>query len=214
MTNLEIEPLSPQEFISRIHARTPRVWVTHTLIGLCAAVYLAMVATGVNFYSPEVADLVRWGGNAGVLTFGEGQYWRLMTCVFLHVGIIHIGMNLFVLWSIGRFMERLMGNFRFLTLYLLAGLAGSFASALINPRVVSAGASGAIFGLYGVLLGFLLHHRRTIPAQVLASLRKSGGTFVIYNLIFSFALKGIDISAHIGGLVAGFLLGLVAVPVP
>jgi hypothetical protein len=170
MTNLEIEPLSPQEFISRIHARTPRVWVTHTLIGLCAAVYLAMVATGVNFYSPEVADLVRWGGNAGVL--------------------------------------------RFLTLYLLAGLAGSFASALINPRVVSAGASGAIFGLYGVLLGFLLHHRRTIPAQVLASLRKSGGTFVIYNLIFSFALKGIDISAHIGGLVAGFLLGLVAVPVP
>lgn len=203
--------MSPQEFVQRIHLYTPRLWVTHCLLAANIAVYLAMVANRVDFLSPTPMELVAWGGNVGILSLGQGQFWRLFTSVFLHIGIVHLGMNMLVLWNIGRFIERLVGNGMFLILYLLAGLAGSLASAISHPQVVSAGASGAIFGLYGVLLGFLLRHRQTIPPEVLASLRKTGGAFVIYNVLFSVAIPGIDLSAHLGGLVAGFGLGAVTV---
>jgi len=207
----EAEVVSPAEFVQRIHRYTPRIWVTPTLVGLNIAVYLAMGATGVSFMNPTPQQLVLWGGNAGVLSIGDGQIWRMFTSMFVHIGLIHIGMNMWVLWSIGRFIERLVGNSGFLAFYLVAGLCGSLASALYHPRVVSAGASGAIFGLIGLLLGFLLRHRRTIPAPILASLRKTGGAFVLYNLLFSAAIPGIDLSAHLGGLAGGFVLGLVAV---
>jgi rhomboid protease GluP len=203
--------LSPQEFVQRIHRYTPRLWVTHLIIGANVAVFLAMIAYHVDFMNPTPMQLVAWGGNAGMLSLGQGQFWRLLTSVFVHIGLVHIGMNMLVLWNIGRFVERLVGNGMFLILYLLAGLAGSLASAIFHPQVVSAGASGAIFGLYGVLLGFLLRHRQTIPPQVLTSLRKTGGAFVIYNVLFSVAIPGIDLSAHLGGLVAGFALGATAV---
>ena len=206
-----MERLSPQEFVQRIHRYTPRLWVTHVLIGANVAVFLAMIASHVDFMSPTPMQLVNWGGNAGLLSLGQGQTWRLLTSVFVHIGIVHIGMNMLVLWNIGRFVERLVGNGMFLVLYLIAGLAGSLASAIFHPQVVSAGASGAIFGLYGVLLGFLLGHRQSIPPEMLTSLRKTGGAFVIYNVLFSVAIPGIDLSAHLGGLVAGFLLGATAV---
>lgn len=207
----DAEVMSPEEFVQRIHRYTPRIWVTPTLLGLNLAVYVAMVVSGVSFMDPTPQQLVNWGGNAGVLSIGHGQIWRMFTSMFVHIGIIHIGMNMWVLWSIGRFVERLVGNAGFLAFYLVAGLCGSLASAIYHPQVVSAGASGAIFGIIGILLGFLLRHRRTIPAPILSSLRKTGGTFVVYNLLFSVAVPGIDLSAHVGGLIGGFILGLVAV---
>lgn len=188
----------------------PRVPATLALIGVCAAVYVAMVLTGVSPLSPTVDDLVRWGGNAGVLSIGQGQAWRLFTCMFVHVGIIHIAMNMYVLWYIGRFMEPLCGPARYVLFYLLSGLCGSLASAFVHPQVVSAGASGAIFGLFGVLLGFILRNRRTLPAPAVASLTRMGVTFVLYNVLFGLVANGIDLSAHLGGLAGGFLLGVAA----
>ena len=140
----EPEVISPGEFAQRIHRFTPRIWVTPTLLGLNIAVYAGMVATGVSFMEPTPEQLLLWGGNAGVLSIGHGEIWRMFTSMFVHVGIIHIGMNMWVLWSIGRFIERLVGNVGFLSFYLVSGLCGSLASALYHPQVVSAGASGAI----------------------------------------------------------------------
>lgn len=175
------------------------------------AVYLLMAVAGISPISgPSVPELVRWGGNAGVLSLGDGQEWRMFTCLWVHIGIIHIGMNMWVLWIIGKFVEPLCGAWRYLLFYVVAGLCGSLASSLVHPRIVSAGASGAIFGLYGIVLGFALRHRHTLPRPLVASLTRSGGMFVLYNLIFGLAVPGIDLSAHVGGLAGGFLLGLAA----
>jgi rhomboid protease GluP len=121
---------------------------------------------------------------------------------------MHLVFNMYVLLTIGPFMERLSGGVSYLVLYLVAGLGGTVASLARNPVTVSAGASGAIFGLYGGLLGFLLWHRNTIPAEALKPLLKGAVIFVGYNLAFGVLQSGIDMAAHIGGLVTGFVLGL------
>jgi membrane associated rhomboid family serine protease len=175
-----------------------------------AAVYLAMVLSGVGPLEPGARQLFAWGGNAGIVTLGEGQYWRLFTSMFVHAGLLHIGMNMAVLWSIGRFIERVLGPWQMILIYLAAGMIGSVASALLHPRVVSIGASGAIFGLYGALLGFLVRHRERINPAALRGLRNSALAFIGYNLVFSAAIPGIDLSAHLGGLIGGFLAGLLA----
>jgi rhomboid protease GluP len=183
---------------------------TQAIIGLCALVYVAMVVSGVSPMSPSVDDLFRWGGDAGVYAFHFGQPWRLLTCIFIHAGIVHIGFNMYVLWDIGRLIERMCGIGRYVLFYLLCGLGGSITSALVHPRVVSVGASGAIFGLYGILLGFVLRHRRVLPENVYKRVGTNAGVFVVYNIIFSVAASGVDLSAHLGGLGTGLLIGLIA----
>jgi Rhomboid family len=112
-----------------------------------------------------------------------------------------------VLFNIGLFLESLAGRVPFVVFYLVCGLGGSAASLAWHPSIVSAGASGAIFGLYGALLGFLVRHRGWIPAESLASLRKGALTFIGYNLLFGLR-PGVDMAAHLGGLATGFVLGL------
>ena len=152
--------------------------------------------------------MLDWGANFGPLTLA-GQWWRLLTCMFLHFGLIHIGFNMYVLWQIGHFVERLVGNAGLLLLYLMSGLAASIASLAWNPSVVSAGASGAVFGVCGALLGFIAFRRDTIPGQVIKSLRSSLITFVIYNVVFSMVVPAIDMAAHLGGFVYGLVCGMV-----
>jgi rhomboid protease GluP len=199
-------PISPQEFAARIHRYTPRTWVTPVLIGLNFAVYAAMVATGSKPMDPTVADILKWGADFAPLTL-TGEPWRLFTCMFVHIGLLHIAMNMYVLWDIGRFMEKLLGNFGMLVVYVLAGLTGSWASLAIHPDIVSAGASGAVFGLYGGVFGFLARNRSQVPTETLRRLRKVAGMFVLYNILFGFVVRGIDVSAHIGGLCGGFVFG-------
>src|SRR5262249_23016525 len=116
------------------------------------------------------------------------------------------------LWNVGAFMERLLGSTSFLVLYLLAGLLGSVASVAWNPFVVSAGASGAIFGLYGGLLAFLVRHRALQQHASLAALRTNTLAFLGYNLVYGFIQQGIDMAAHLGGLTGGFVCGFVLTP--
>jgi hypothetical protein len=117
---------------------------------------------------------------------------------------------MWVLIIAGPLVERMVGNFGFLVLYLTAGLCGSLLSLLWHPLVISAGASGAVFGIYGALLGLLVRSGGSLPAKVLEALRDSGLAFVGYNLIFGFILSDtIDNAAHIGGLIGGFLCGVV-----
>ena len=198
----ELEPFS-----ALMKRYTPRVWATPALIGLNGLVFLAMIASGISIFSPTTDNLLRWGADYAPRV-SSGQWWRLFTSMFLHIGIIHILFNMLVLWDIGRFVERLLGNLGFLGVYLVSGLAGSVVSIWWNPMQVSAGASGAIFGLYGFLFGYLLRHRSSIPPEELRKLVKGALIFVGYNLVYGASMKGVDMAAHLGGLFGGFALGL------
>ena len=202
--------MSPKlaEFGRSLRVLTPRGFVTEALIALNVLVFLVMVVRGVSPMEPTIADLLAWGANYGPRTTG-GQPWRLLTATFLHIGLLHLAMNMYVLWSVGRIVERMLGNAGFLVLYLAAGLSGSVASVLWSPYVVSAGASGAVFGVYGALLGFLVRERNSVPREALQSLQRSALVFLGYNLLFGLSVKGIDMAAHLGGLAGGFLGGLV-----
>lgn len=186
--------------------RDTPVRLTPVLVGLNVAVLGVMVATGVSLLSPTVQSLTAWGANTGPLTAG-GQWWRLFTAMFLHAGILHLAFNLWALWIIGQIVERLLGWRGMAVVYLLAGLGGSLASLAWNPDVVSVGASGAIFGLYGALFGFLLRYRQAIPPPALKSASKNALVFLLYNLAFGASVPGIDLACHAGGLVGGLLAG-------
>jgi rhomboid protease GluP len=195
------------EFLALLHRRAPRAYVVPALIFINGVIFALMVASGVSALSPTADSLVRWGANFGPRTLG-GEPWRLLVSAFLHFGLVHVAMNLFVLYSSGPMVERLFGSGRFLVIYLGAAVAGSLASVAVHPMVASAGASGAVFGVYGALAGFLVRQRGAIPREVLQRLQRVAVTFVGYNLIFGFAVKGIDNAAHMGGLVGGALCGL------
>jgi rhomboid protease GluP len=198
------------EFRERLLAVTPTVYVTYCLLAVNILVWVAMFIGGVNALKPTTENLIQWGANFGPSTVTGGQWWRLLTSMFLHIGIVHLAFNMFVLFQVGPFVERLVGNAGFFISYLVAGIAGGMTSLAWNPYVVSAGASGAIFGLYGVLLGFLvMGGRHSIPTEVLESLSKSALVFIGYNVVYGLMQAGTDMAAHAGGLIAGFLCGLV-----
>lgn len=196
------------QFRETLHQLTPRVLVTPALLVANIAVFVLMVISGVGLMDPTGESLVRWGANFGPLTT-RGEWWRLLTCTYIHIGVLHLALNLWVLWDVGPLVERLTGNVGFAVLYTIAGIFGSTASLYWNPELISAGASGAIFGVWGALLGFLLRQRDSIPTEALVALRGSGMAFLGYNLVFGFFVRGIDQAAHLGGLAAGFLVGLV-----
>ena len=201
-----VEPDAAQPDPAAVHAQRTSATVTLVLIALNTLVFAIMVIRGVSFLSPTADSVLPWGADYGPLTL-NGQWWRMFTSLFLHSGIIHLVFNMLVLANIGPFMESLSGRVSYLILYFVSGIGGGAASLAWHPTTVSAGASGAIFGLYGGLLGFLLRHRNTIPTETLQPLRKGALTFVGYNIIFGLQ-PGIDMAAHLGGLAAGFLLGL------
>jgi rhomboid protease GluP len=185
--------------------------VTVALIAANVLVFAAMVANGVSFSSPTTQDALNWGADYGPATIGAHQYWRLLTSTFVHFGIIHIAFNMYVLYQIGPFVQITFGRARYLVIYFVAGLAGSVVSIYIHPYSVGAGASGAIFGLYGAVFGFLLRERNVLNPAAMKSIRNSAGIFILYNLAFGAMSRTTDVSAHLGGLVAGFLAGIALV---
>lgn len=189
-------------------AAAPTPVVTYGLIAVNVAVFLAMICTSPTFGSLANPQMLRWGADFGPLTL-NGQWWRMLTSCFLHFSFIHIGMNMFILYQAGVLTEKLFGNVRFGVLYLLAGLGGSVVSLFSHPMSVSAGASGAVFGVYGGLLGFLLVQRGVVPSRISMGIAKSAGIFLVYNLVYGLSSAGTDIQAHGGGLVSGLILGCV-----
>jgi len=202
------EPLAQESAAPR--SRSPYT-ITIALIAINVLVFLAMVASGISLTEPTPHDVLKWGGDFGPATVGAHEWWRLLTSCFLHFGIIHIGMNMYVLYLIGPFIETVFGRLRYLLIYFIAGLAGSIVSVWVHPMAVGAGASGAIFGLYGAVFGFLLIKRRTLNPAAIKSIGRSAGIFVLYNVVYGSISGTTDLSAHLGGLVAGFLAGMVLV---
>jgi rhomboid protease GluP len=189
-----------------LFAATPRLVVTPLLIGVNVAVFVGMVALGASALKPESAQLLRWGANFGPQTL-SGEWWRVVTSMFVHIGAMHLGLNMWCLWNLGQLAERMFGNKTFLLLYLFSGLGGSMASLAWDPTIVSAGASGAIFGVAGGLAGFWYFGKFTLPKEVVRRDLNSILSFVGYNLVIGFALGFVDNAAHLGGLVTGCILG-------
>src|SRR5438309_8053942 len=155
---------TPVSFHDQLVEATPVAFVTPTIVALNVLVFIAMVIKGVPFLQPSAHAVLPWGANFGPLT-SSGQWWRLLAACFLHFGIIHIAVNMYVLVQAGTFTERLFGNLRFALLYLIAGVGGNIAGLYFHPFAVGAGASGAIFGVYGALLAFLLVQKGVVPRQ-------------------------------------------------
>lgn len=193
---------------TRLVELTPRLVFTPLLIVACATVFVLMLISGVSWNNPQVPDILKWGANFGVLSL-SGEWWRFATCVFVHIGLWHILFNMIALADGGPLLERMVGNVGFLLLYVISGLCGSLASTLWDPLVASAGASGAIFGVFGALVAILMKQRDIIPPEAMARLRNTGLMLLVINVILGVTVPNIGHAAHIGGFVAGFLGGLV-----
>lgn len=186
---------------------TPRknYFITPVLIYINTGIFLIMTISGLGFLSFKASDLMTWGANHGP-SIDEGEYWRLFTSIFLHGGIMHLAANVFGLLLIGTLLEPLLDRKIFLSLYILMGIAASLTSVWWHAATVSVGASGAIFGLYGILIAFLL--TKVYSEKLSKALLGTMLLFIGFNLLMG--LKGgIDNAAHIGGLLSGFLLGVI-----
>jgi membrane associated rhomboid family serine protease len=192
------------QLITRLSER-PQISATHIIVGLNVLVYVAMVVSGASPLNPTREQLLRWGANWGPLSLGS-QPWRMLTSNYVHIGIIHIGFNMWCLWNLGQLAERVLGRLNYVVLYTFCGLAGSLASLWFHPMSVGAGASGAIFGLAGASIAVFYLGHLPIPKAAIQGTMRSLLTFVGYNLLFGLT-PGIDNSAHIGGLVAGLAIG-------
>jgi membrane associated rhomboid family serine protease len=166
----------------------------------------AIVATNVGIYLLQLAGGASINANSGWIfqhgalygpLVAEGEWWRLLTAAFLHYGPIHLGMNMLAVWWIGRPLEDALGPARYLLLYLVSGLAGSAGALIANPTAVTVGASGAIFGILGAAI--VLERQRTYV------LGGSAITLLVLNLAFTFAVPGVSIGGHLGGLAGGAL---------
>jgi rhomboid protease GluP len=184
-------------------------FITPILIYANIGIYLLMAITGLGFISFKGQDLLLWGANYGPLTIG-GEWWRLLTSTFLHGGLMHLLANMYGLLFVGIFLEPLLGRAKYLTAYILTGILASVASIWWYDATVSVGASGAIFGLYGVFLALLL--TKVFPPDFAKTFLISTAIFVGFNLLMGLT-GGIDNAAHIGGLLSGFVIGLFLSPI-
>lgn len=179
--------------------------ITYTIIGLNVLVFLAMIVSGVSAVEPSTEQLAKWGGNFKPYTTG-GEWWRLLTNIFVHSGIVHILFNMYALYMVGVYLEPMLGKLRYAAAYICTGILASIASIWWHgDSIISVGASGAIFGMYGIFLALL--STKIIPGQMRKALFQSIGVFVLYNLAYGAAKSGIDNAAHIGGMLSGLLIG-------
>ncbi len=196
---------------------------TYVLVGINCAIFLLMLVNGAGG-SPTRYQLLHFGANNGGLVL-QGDWWRLVTATFVHIGVLHLATNMWCLWNLGLLGEPLLGPFGMFAAYILTGIAGNMLSVIVNPGlptsesgIVGAGASGAVFGLAGVLIVMLKSPLLPVPREELKRLRKS----VIYFAVLNFIIGGstiffqsfirIDNMAHLGGFLSGLAFGVPLVP--
>ena len=181
--------------------------VTQALIGINVGIYLLQLLMGAGLsaragwiYEHGVLVSSAIDSSGQVVGVAQGDWWRLVTAMFLHYGPLHLGMNMLVLWFIGPPLEDYFGHGRYALVYLVSGLAGSAGALIWSPNALTVGASGAIWGIMGAAL--VLEARRTyvFGGQAMG--------LVVLNLAFTFLIPGISIGGHIGGLIGGALCAL------
>jgi rhomboid protease GluP len=205
---------------------------TYLLVGINCGVFLAMVLHGVSLWMPTDPQLMTWGADKASSVLVDGQWWRIVTAMFVHVGIIHLATNMWCLWNLGLLAEPLMGSFGLFAAYILTGAAGNLLSTLdnwiwpihdaggVSFYPAGAGASGAVFGIAGALILLLRSKRLPLAPQELKRLRRSVIYFAAINLVIGFSVNfgsgftgvAVDNSAHIGGVLCGLLFAAPLVP--
>ncbi|HTN35809.1 MAG TPA: rhomboid family intramembrane serine protease [Arachidicoccus sp.] len=186
----------------------PGYYITPILIDLNIFYFLCMTMGGCGFLVSNIQAVISFGANFSLLTL-DGQWWRIFSCQFMHAGLMHLLLNVYALLFIGIFLEPILGSLRFAIYYLITGTAASLASLWMHPDLVSLGASGAIFGLFGIFLALLSSGmlEKTIRKALLISMS------LYVAIILLNGLKGnTDNAAHMGGLIAGYIIGWVTIP--
>ncbi|MGD0891459.1 MAG: rhomboid family intramembrane serine protease [Terracidiphilus sp.] len=218
--------VGPQEPARRERPMWASAPATYVLVGINCVVFLWMVFNHVSYWSPSPDELMRFGANNAGAVLIDGEWWRIVTAMFVHVGIIHLATNMWCLWNLGLLAEPLMGWAGVLAVYVLTGAAGNLLSTLYNwvnyhsqgAFSVGAGASGAVFGIAGALIVLLKSNRLPVPPDELKKLRRSVIYFAGINLVIGFAtmipgsIIRIDNMAHMGGCACGFLFAAPMVP--
>jgi rhomboid protease GluP len=194
---------------------------TYLLLGINCVVFLWMVLHGVSPSDPSPNQLLQFGA-ANTSLILHGQWYRLLTATFVHVGLIHIASNMWCLWNLGLLGEPLLGPFGMIAVYMLTGIAGNLLSLgnnILRHDYVSvgAGASGAVFGIAGILIVLLSNHKLPIPTFERTRLRRAVIQFALINLLIGLGtvllpVIRIDNNAHVGGFLFGLALGVPLVP--
>ena len=218
----------PPQYQAPPPSRPRRHWAhapaTYTLVGINAAVYLMTLVLSRSIAGPTFEDRISYGllCNGGYVLGGE--WWRVFTSIFVHFGWIHIATNMWCLWNLGLLGEPLLGEFGIVAAYVITGVAGNLLSVAFNQHLpgqggaLSAGASGAVFGLAGVLLMLLRSPLLPIPQYELKKLRRSVWYFALINFVIDGGLwiahtrLQIDNMAHLGGFLSGLALGAPLLP--
>jgi membrane associated rhomboid family serine protease len=170
--------------------------VTKILIGINVVVFLINLAQGSSIGQVQ-GSLFEKGALFVPGGLDQGEWWRLITAAFLHASLIHLGFNMLVLWFVGAPVEMAIGRGRYLAVYIVSGLAGSAGAILFSPDVVTVGASGAIFGIFGAALVLEMQGSKVLGGQALG--------LIVVNLVFTFAIPNISVGGHVGGLIGGAL---------
>jgi rhomboid protease GluP len=206
-------------------------------VGINCAVFILMVVRGISPLSPTVDQLMNWGADRAGNVLIYGEWWRIVTAMFLHVGILHLATNMWCLWNLGLLAEPLMGSLGVMAVYILTGAAGNLLSVGVNwwsyngdwarfhdlaVFPAGAGASGAVFGIAGALIVLLASNRLPVPPSEVKKLRRSVIYFAAINLFIGFSIsagtavigKGLNIDnmAHLGGFGCGLLFAAPMVP--
>ena len=235
-----LPPVQNDEPIPQPERRRRPTWArspaTYLLVGINCLVFLAMVMHRVSPAAPDSYQLIQWGADNAGLVLNGGQWWRIVTAMFVHVGILHLVTNMWCLWNLGLLAEPLLGSMGVFAVYILTGAAGNLLSTFVNWvwfhdtsvagtlafGPVGAGASGAVFGIAGALIVLLKSQRLPVPPFELRKLRKSVIYFAAINLVIGFSISfgtrvigsglSIDNMAHLGGFSSGLLFAAPLVP--
>jgi rhomboid protease GluP len=210
-----VSPADEHESADRLREDSPspsfRPFVTYCLVFACVLLFASTWVFHLTHrqLSGE-AVLLRWGANFGPSTVG-GQWWRLLTSVFVHMGLIHLAINMWCLWDLGSFVERVYGRSTYFFIFGLTGITGALVSIAWRPFAVEAGASGTIFGLAGVVMACCLFGDLCFSRKTAGRILLSVAAFAVYSLLAGLWTPGVGNAAHLGGLISGLVVGLLLV---
>lgn len=188
--------------------------ITFFLIAINLAVFICMAISGVPLTDPPSLFIIKWGGMHGDSIL-SGEWWRIGSSMFVHCGVIHLLLNMYTLYFIGIRLEPLLGKARFLTAYTAAGILSALFSFIFHVQtdvtMTAAGASGAIFGMFGLFVALL--STTLLPGTVRGALLKNALSFIAFNFVYGLSSQtSIDNAAHFGGLLSGLMLGYALYP--
>jgi membrane associated rhomboid family serine protease len=194
---------------------TNTAYVTYAIIAICAAAFLADAALsgGATLQGGLFGGLGPLGQQNAIngIFVAQGEWWRIFTSAFFHLGLIHIGFNMYVLYLYGSIVEHMYGPIEYVLIYLLCAAGGSVLTILVDPVQFAAGASGAIFGLIGLLFAVSRRHHAVLGREA-RSVMAGIGSYLVFLLLFTFVVPGISWTGHLGGLAVGVVLGFLLPP--